>query len=208
MEFIFFLIQIGVLIFSIVLHEISHGYAAFRYGDPTAKILGRLTLNPLKHLDLIGSVILPLLLFLLSGGKFVFGWAKPVPFNPYNLKNQKWGPALVGFAGPAANFTIALFFGLAIRFIPMFDIYSFKIIEFFGYVVLINLVLGVFNLFPIPPLDGSKILYSILPYSVFGFIELLERYSLIIFIFFLLFGLNFVFLIAQILFKLITGTPI
>src|SRR3989338_10071713 len=96
-----FMFQIAILIFSVVIHEVSHGYAALALGDHTAEAEGRLTLNPLKHLDLFGSIILPLLSY--SMGGFIFGWAKPVPYNPYNLRNQKWGPAIVGVAGPPAN---------------------------------------------------------------------------------------------------------
>src|SRR4030042_2861264 len=106
MEVFVFFIQIMVLLFSVVLHEVSHGLMAEKLGDPTARIYGRLTLNPIKHLDLWGSFLVPLFLFVLSGGRFLFGWAKPVPYNPYNLKNQRWGPALVGAAGPLANLSV------------------------------------------------------------------------------------------------------
>ena len=108
------LIKIIVLIFSVVIHEVSHGYAALALGDKTAQYSGRLTLNPIKHIDLFGSILLPALTAMLGGP--VFGWAKPVPYNPYNLKNQKWGPAIVGAAGPAANLLLAVIFGLFIRF--------------------------------------------------------------------------------------------
>ena len=111
---IFFLI---ILLFSVIIHELAHGSVAYSLGDPTAKYAGRLTLNPLKHLDPFGSVILPLLLFL-SGSQFLIGWAKPVPINPYNFKDQKWGPLKVAVSGPASNIIVALIFGLLIRFIP------------------------------------------------------------------------------------------
>ena len=146
---------------SAVLHEFMHGFAADRLGDPTARYAGRLTLNPIVHLDPFGSVLLPVLLAL-SGSPFLFGWAKPVPYNPYNLmKAPKWGEAIVAFAGPAANFAIALFVGLLIRTNLLPDLNS-----VFFMVVVINVMLGIFNLIPIPPLDGSKILSAILPYSL------------------------------------------
>src|SRR3989344_1145312 len=160
--------QIVVLIFSVVIHEVSHGFAALSLGDRTAEDAGRLTLNPLKHLDPFGSVLLPLFTLFLGG--FVFGWAKPVPYNPYNLKNQKWGPALVGAAGPAANIGLALVFGLLLRFLPGFSesipsTFLFNFLSVASTITLLNLVLAVFNLVPIPPLDGSKVLFSVLPYQ-------------------------------------------
>jgi Zn-dependent protease len=150
-----------VLIFSAVIHEVSHGAMAYSLGDPTAKMQGRLTLNPIPHLDLYGSIIMPLIFVLLPGG-FFFAYAKPVPYNPYNLNNQRWGPALVAAAGPLSNFIlaggIALLYRLAGLFTNVSDFYSLVY-----YVVLINIILGVFNAIPIPPLDGSKVLLSFFP---------------------------------------------
>ena len=115
-----FIFIITILIFSVVLHEVSHGYMANYLGDPTARLAGRLTLNPLKHLDMMGSIIIPAIL-IITGAGFIFGWAKPVPYNPYNLrKGGKWAEALVGGAGPAVNLLIALIFGLLIRFSILF----------------------------------------------------------------------------------------
>ncbi len=174
----------AILIFSIVLHEISHGYMANYLGDPTAKYAGRLTLNPIKHIDPFGSIILPVL-SLLTGG-FVIGWAKPVPYNPYNLRHGKTGEALVALAGPLSNLSIVLIFSLVIRLgqslAPSFLLIS-------SYVVYINLVLMLFNLVPIFPLDGSRILFAFLPVRYQYVKEWLERYSLfllLLFIFFLL----------------------
>src|SRR3989344_934990 len=113
-----FIFSIIILIFSVVIHEVSHGYAAYLQGDNTARFQGRLTLNPFKHLEWFGSFILPAMSYLFGG--FIIGWAKPVPFNPYNLRNQRWGEAIVAFAGPLSNFCIALILGLLIRpgFLP------------------------------------------------------------------------------------------
>lgn len=153
---------IGALVLSIVAHEAAHGYAADALGDPTARLQGRLTLNPLPHIDPLGSVLVPGLL-VFTGAPFLFGWAKPVPYNPYNLKNQKWGEALVAAAGPATNLAIALFFGLLIRFGlaaeigPIFE-------QLARITVYLNILLALFNSIPIPPLDGSKMLKALLPW--------------------------------------------
>ena len=152
------LIVIAIIIFSAIIHEVMHGYAADRLGDPTARYAGRLTLNPIPHLDPVGSILLPAM-FALTGGHFFFGWAKPVPYNPYNLtKAPYWGEAIVAAAGPASNLALALIFGLVIRsnIFPAAN-------QLWTYVVLINCSLMLLNLIPIPPLDGSKILSAILP---------------------------------------------
>lgn len=194
-----------VLIFSIVIHEFSHGWMADRLGDPTARYAGRLTLNPIPHIDPIGSVLLPLIL-LITGSSFMIGWAKPVPYNPYNLKDQKKGPALVALAGPAINLLIAVIFGLAIRLMIAQDlpIYS-DFITFFSIIVIYNILLAVFNLVPIPPLDGSKILFSVLPYSMRGVQETMERNSMLFLLLFIFFGFSLIQPIILLLFALITG---
>jgi Zn-dependent protease len=176
--------SIIILIMSVVLHELSHGYAAVALGDPTPRIQGRLTLNPLKHLDPVGSVLVPIVTSLFG---FTFGWAKPVQWNPYNLKNPRSGEVIIAAAGPACNLLIAIVFGLLIRLseLPNFLPISASFIQISSYVVLINIVLALFNLVPLPPLDGSHILFSLLPPSMSNLRMLIQRYS----IFFLLIAL-------------------
>jgi len=154
--------MILILIFSVVIHEVAHGYAANWLGDPTARLAGRLTLNPVPHLDPMMSVILPGLL-LFTGSPILFGAAKPVPYNPYNFnKHHKWGEAIVAVAGPASNLVLAFIFAMIIRFAEVLNLSaSFTQIAFM--VVILNIFLAFFNLVPIPPLDGSKILPRFLP---------------------------------------------
>lgn len=155
MEFKLFLYVIIVL--SAVFHEYAHAYSAYSMGDSTAKNMGRLTLNPVAHMDPIGTVLLPLFLLYFLGG--FIGYAKPVPYNPYNLTDQKWGELKVAIAGPLSNFFIALVVALILRFA---DLDGFVYIAL-SWIVYINIFLGLFNLIPIPPLDGSKVLMSIFP---------------------------------------------
>lgn len=150
-----------VLIFSVIIHEVAHGYAAHALGDPTAKLAGRLTLNPAPHIDPIGSVVLPGLL-VATGSSILFGWAKPVPYNPYNLKNQRWGEAIVGIAGVATNLFIAVLFAFIARAAYGSGMGEFG--DFASIVTLTNLSLALFNLLPIPPLDGFTVLRGVLPY--------------------------------------------
>ena len=141
---------------AIILHEVAHGYAAFLLGDPTAKDQGRLTLNPVSHIDLLGTIIIPAFLIITQSG-FLFGWAKPVPYNPYNLRGR-YGEAIVAAAGPLTNIGLAILFALVYRLFG--DVAS---NEFFSMAVIINLFLAFLNLLPIPPLDGSKIISALLP---------------------------------------------
>jgi len=201
MDPIIFILQLIILLISVVIHEVSHGMIAFRLGDPTAKYAGRLTLNPIKHLDLWGSVLIPLFLILI-GSPFLFGYAKPVPYNPQNLKNKKWGPAMVAAAGPASNLIIALGFGLVLRFIPLA---ASPFGEIFSYIVFLNLLLAVFNLVPIPPLDGSKVVAALFPYRIQLAIERAERYGLILVLFFIFFLFAYLVPIILFLFRLIAG---
>lgn len=160
MDFSFVLV-VAALILSIVIHEVAHGYMANWLGDPTARLAGRLTLNPMSHIDPLGSIFIPALL-LMSNAGLLFGWAKPVPYNPYNLRNQRWGELLVAAAGPASNMIIALVFALIIRLAPAIGV-SMAFLELASYIVYINILLAFFNLIPIPPLDGSKVLGGLLP---------------------------------------------
>jgi len=198
-----FIFSILILLFSVVLHEIAHGYAAEKQGDPTARLLGRLTLNPIKHIDPIGSVLVPIVLYLSHAG-FLVGWAKPVPYNPYNLRNQKWGEAIVAVAGPATNILIALVFGLFLRFYPIATL-GFEVVNVIVTIVIINLVLAIFNLVPIPPLDGSKILFSLFPHRLSPVRAFLERYSLFLVLILILFLWDYIVPLVFWLFTLITG---
>lgn len=206
MQEINFIFAIAVLIMSIVIHEVSHGYTAYALGDSTAKDAGRLSLNPFRHLDLFGSFIVPAITYLIGG--FIFGWAKPVPYNPYNLRNQKGGPALVGAAGPLSNFLVAVVFGLLIRYGSTFAFLPASFFQIATLIVFINLILGIFNLVPIPPLDGSKVLFSFFPYSWRNIETFLEQFGFIILLIFIFFFFQLLLPIVTGLFKLITGIGI
>ncbi|MEK7120734.1 MAG: site-2 protease family protein [Patescibacteria group bacterium] len=197
---------IAILIISVIIHEISHGYAALYLGDPTAKNEERLTLNPMKHIDPMGSIFVPLISYFVGG--FVIGWAKPVPYNPYNLKNQKWGEAIVAGAGPSANILLAIIFGLFLRYLPALGVTSSPFLEIVSYVVVVNLILAIFNLAPIPPFDGSKVLFSILPYRFQYIREFLERNWIVAMAIFILFLWRFVQPIVFPIFELITGLSV
>ncbi len=201
---------IVILILSIIMHEVAHGYAAFMLGDPTAKNQGRLTLNPLAHIDLFGSILVPAILVLGNAG-VLFGWAKPVPYNPYNLRNQRWGEAIVGIAGVATNLVLALLFALITRVALMQGDILFGTLA--SMIALVNLSLGFFNLIPIPPLDGYTVLRGILPprasmafraweQRIYGS-NLLTRF-IILFVFVYLFSTPF-YIFIQYLFHILTG---
>jgi len=194
-----------ILIFSIVIHEVSHGYMAEKLGDPTARLAGRLTLNPISHIDPLGSVLLPLFTFFTTGT--IFGWAKPVPYNPYNLRNGRMGELLVAFAGPLSNLSIAAVFSVLIRIGAAYGTFGDSAIQIFAVVVIVNISLALFNLIPIPPLDGSKILFSLLPLDYSGVRTFLERYSLALIIA-LLFFWSSISVLALLVFQLFTGIPL
>lgn len=203
------LFHLAVLVFSVVIHEVAHGYAALALGDHTAEHEGRLTLNPIPHIDPFGSILLPAMGFFLGG--IIFGWAKPVPYNPYNLRNQKWGPAIVGAAGPAANVALALIFGLLLRFLPGFaaalpGAFVFNFIMIASTIALLNLSLAFFNLIPIPPLDGSKVLLALLPYRWRRIEAFLERYGFMLLLLFIFFFSRWLAPVILFFFRLITGS--
>ncbi len=204
-NFITLIFQLAILLMSVVIHEFAHGWVAFRLGDSTAKYCGRLTLNPIKHLDIWGSFFVPLMLFVFSNGQMVFGWAKPVPYNPYNLRDQKYGSAKVAFAGPAANLLVALVFGLSLRFLPVSILTSTGLGQIFGLIVFLNILLAVFNLVPIPPLDGSKILFTFLPASLGNVRVFLERYGMFVILFFIFFAFQWILPVVLLIFQLIVG---
>ncbi|MBK5215688.1 MAG: site-2 protease family protein [Candidatus Pacebacteria bacterium] len=212
-QFLDGIFYVTVLIMSIVIHEVAHGYSAYLLGDDTARLKGRLTLNPFKHLDPFGSVILPLLLFISTSGSFLIGWAKPVPYNPNNLSKGRLGNMIVAFAGIFMNLMIAVSFGLLIRFATSFGLPPYNpdplllhpFYRISTIIVMMNLVLALFNIIPIPPLDGSKILFSFLP-TKFRYIEnFLEKWGMFLLLFFILFLWSAVSPIIFIAFSFITG---
>jgi len=192
-----------VLIFSVIIHELAHGYSAEFLGDPTPRLQGRLTVNPIKHLDFFGSILLPGLLFFLNS-PLLFGYAKPIQYNPYNILYRRWGPAIVAFAGPLSNillvglFTLMLYFSTQLGFGP-----SLQYICHIG--ILINLVLAFFNLIPIPPLDGHYILFSLLPSSADYIRDILRRYSWVFLIIFILFLWKSFFILVNLIYTTLVG---
>ncbi len=202
-----FIFWLAILIFSAVIHEVSHGVVAEQLGDPTARLAGRLTLNPLKHLDFLGSFLLPVTLWFLTGGGIVFGWAKPVPYNPLNLKNPLAGAGKIAAAGPISNLFIAAVFGIILRIFSVAGLAAPFLMELFAVIVYVNILLAVFNLVPIPPLDGSKVLFAILPKneSSYRLAFFLERYGMIIVLFFIFFGFQIIVPVINFIFTLVTG---
>ncbi len=186
------IIRIVALVFSIIIHEVAHGYVAYRLGDPTARNANRLTLNPLAHIDLMGSIILPLFLIIVKS-PVLLGWAKPVPFNPGYFRDVKKGVMLVGLAGPVSNLILAAIAAIILRIFPFGEIAWL----FLVHVCLINVILAVFNLIPIPPLDGSRVVIGFLPsHMVSGYLSL-ERYGFLI-----IFGLLYLGVLDRILFPI------
>jgi Zn-dependent protease len=198
------IIYVVILIFSVALHEIAHGYAALHEGDDTALRAGRLTLNPISHLDMFGSVILPILLVISQTG-FVFGWAKPVPYDERRLRNHRKSILLVASAGIIANLLIAIIFALLIRASGAFGI-GMEFLPVFSIIVLLNIVLAIFNLVPIPPLDGSKILFALLPERYQYLEATLLRYSFIFVIIFIFFLWQYISPIVTLIFRFLVGT--
>lgn len=199
-----FITSIVILILSVVAHEVAHGAVANSLGDPTARLQGRLTLNPIKHIDPVGSIFVPAIAYLVHGP--IFGWAKPVPYNPYNLQSA-YGPALVAAAGPATNLIIAVFFALVIRISHVVALPD-AVLMLAAQISFINLFLAIFNLIPVPPLDGSKVLFSSLPYRYAYIQAFLEQWGilgifLVVFIFW-----QFIEPFVIVVFRFMTGLPV
>jgi Zn-dependent protease len=187
-------IAVGILMISVILHEIAHGYTAFRLGDPTARDAGRLTLNPLKHIDPFGTVILPLLL-ILARFPYPVGWAKPVPVNPYLLRDSRRGMILVSAAGPLTNISLVLLSALILRALPFSRApFLFDLLTVTCYV---NILLSVFNLVPVPPLDGSKVVAGLLPAPLRKSYESIAPYGFLVIL-----GLFYVGLMDRVIFPL------
>jgi len=164
------------MIVAITLHEASHGFVAWKLGDDTAYMLGRVTFNPLRHIDLMGTIVLPALLIFTTG--YMFGYAKPVPVNYRRLRNPRRDMVLVAAAGPASNLLIAIASGLALHLVAGLD--SALVIAIFTYSIFFNVILAIFNMIPLPPLDGGRVAVGLLPYPLSMYLARLERYGMII----------------------------
>jgi Zn-dependent protease len=177
------LITLAILVFSVIIHEVTHGVVAGWFGDDTAQRAGRITLNPIPHIDLMGSIIVPLLL-LVSGSPVIFGAAKPVPVDFRNMRRERLGMAAVSFGGPLSNFLLAILFGLILKYAGSQYLSEALLIK----AIVLNLALGTLNLIPIPPLDGSKVVLSILPQRWWYVIGSYERYGFVLVFLFILMG--------------------
>ncbi|MCL2491785.1 MAG: site-2 protease family protein [Coriobacteriia bacterium] len=211
-----FVIRFIILIPSIVIHEVAHGYAALWCGDPTAKYAGRLNFNPLKHVDAWGTIAMPLIMLIASGGHFAFGYAKPVPINPYRFRDERKGMLITGIAGPIANLALAIVAGALVRILTIFPYETSGLLQALifalSFLCQINLWLMFFNLIPIPPLDGSRIIQKFLPNNLRDAYHNLERYGfiivlLILFVFPWIFSAYYLLTVAP-LFRLLTGLSV
>ena len=208
MNIVVFIFQLVIFLFSVIIHEVSHGLVAERLGDPTARLAGRLTMNPKEHIDPFGSIILPLLLAIpaiFGAPTIIFGWAKPVPYDPRNLKNPHTGALAIALAGPGSNLLVAAIFGLLIRVGPELGLYA--MLPAFVLIVYVNILLAIFNLVPIPPLDGSKLLYILLPKNETGIriLAALEQYGFIVLLAFIFWGFDVLMPIIEVVFRLFVG---
>lgn len=198
---LYFVFYLAVLIFSVMVHEVAHGFMAKRLGDDTAEAAGRLTFNPIKHIDPFGSIILPLLLYL--AGLPALAWAKPVPYDPRRLyKDFRYGPLKVALAGPVSNAFLFVVFGLIVRFVA--HIVNPVALSLFGAIAFLNALLFVFNLIPIPPLDGSKIITAIRPGSAY-MLERLSPIGLVLLFLFIFYFSQYIFVAANFLYGLVAG---
>lgn len=193
-----------ILIFSIIVHEVAHGLAAEQEGDPTARLQGRITLNPLKHIDWFGSIILPAILLFTHAG-FVVGWAKPVPYNTENLRRGNKSVAKVAIAGIAVNLSLAIFFGIVIRILVATGNLIQPVIELASIIVIINIVLALFNAIPLAPLDGFRFLSAVLPRRAEQHMETVEKWSLPLLFLFIVFGWKIIAPTAFSFYTLLTG---
>jgi Zn-dependent protease len=191
-----------VLLFSVIVHEVAHGYVALLNGDPTARMMGRITLNPVPHIDPIGTIFLPLLLLITHSG-IIFGWARPVPVNSLNFRNYRWGEITVSAAGPLSNLALAVIFAYLLRL----GVGNLGLMKMAYYGVLINIFLALFNLIPIPPLDGSHLLASFLPPKLARLYAYLEPFGFILLLLLLYSGLLGVIImpLARTIFSFLTG---
>jgi Zn-dependent protease len=198
------------ILIAITFHEVSHGLVAFKLGDPTAKLLGRLTLNPLAHIDLFGTIIMPILLFVLTEGRFVFGYAKPVPINPTNFKNPRKDMAISAAAGPITNILLAIGSAVLLKLIlaplavispdPVKDSVLTPLVMMFSASVVMNVVLASFNMIPIPPLDGGRVLVGLLPSKQAVSFSKIEPFGFIIVLVLFYTGIANLFIMPVILF--------
>lgn len=205
MDITLLIFQLAVLLGSVMIHEVAHGAMALRLGDDTAKLAGRLTLNPIKHIDVVGSILFPLFLFL-ARSPIILGWAKPVPYDPTRLyRDLRYGPLKVALAGPASNALVALIVAALIRFGG--TVFSPEALGFLGFIVFLNILLAIFNLVPVPPLDGSKIISAFLPPQAAMAFERIGFLGIFILLFFLFFtgGLNLIYVASFALLEILVG---
>jgi len=202
-DFLTTIFSIIILILSVMFHELAHGTVADWLGDPTPRLAGRLTLNPLAHLELVGSFILPLLC-ILSGTGFIIGWAKPMPFNPRFFKSKRWGPALVAVAGPIMNIVLALICAGCFRLFAV-NTGSFAFAQMLSLVVIINVSLAIFNLIPIPPLDGHHILGALFPKYRTWSENILRGYGFIIMVVIILIAGSFIAPVVEFFARILLG---